>query len=310
MKISFIFFGTSDFATIILDELQSHGYLPDLIITTPDTPQGRKLVMTPPPVKMWADKNSVHVLQPATLKDAELVKKLEAEAPGGRWDVFVVASYGKIIPKTLLDMPKHQVLNVHPSLLPKYRGASPLQSAILDDAHDTGVTIMRLDEEMDHGPIVATKKLEAAHLLSASQTPAASTQSATQHTAWPPTSALLKKVLGQMGGTLLATVLPKWIDGSISETPQDHSQATYTKKIDKKDGLINLSDDPYKNFLKIQAFSEWPKAYFFIKKDGTDMRVIISSARFADGILTIERVIPEGKREMNYVDFQKGYLKA
>lgn len=287
-KPAIAFFGTSLFSTIVLDELKSADMTPDLIIATPDKPQGRKLVLTPPPAKVWAEKNNVHIIQPMKLRDGALLEELKKIRPEG-WDIFIVASYGKIIPKEIIDLPKYKTLNVHPSLLPKLRGASPIQSAILLDEKETGVTIIRLDDEMDHGPILAQEKVTIPN--------------------WPPTTNELKHVLGHAGGKMLAALIPNWIAGTVDEVPQDHSQATYTKKIEKSDGLIELADDSYNNFLKIQAFSEWPTAYFFISKNGARIRVIIKKAEFKDGKLEILRVVPEGKSEMDYADFARGYLK-
>jgi methionyl-tRNA formyltransferase len=285
MNISFVYFGTSLFSVIVLDELKARGFIPRLIVTTPDKPQGKKMLMTPSPVKVWAERENIPFIQPKTLKREEAVVALKSH---GDFDVFIVASYGKIIPKTILDLPKHNVLNVHPSLLPKFRGASPIQSAIVADAQETGVSIMRLDEEMDHGPLLAQEKITIPN--------------------WPVTTHELKKILGDAGGRMLADLLPDWIAGKIPEKEQDHTQATYTTKIQKTDGLLDLAGDPYTNYLKIKAFHDWPKPYFFIEKNGKQLRVIVSEAHYENNTLTIERVIPEGKQEMIYVDFKKGYL--
>ena len=130
------FFGTSDFAVSILEHLKDAELLPQLIVTQPDKPKGRKMVVTPPPVKVWADENKIKTIQPESL--ATIPKELEEE-----WDVFVVVAYGKLIPKELLEKPLHGALNIHPSLLPLLRGPSPIQSAILEDMKETGVTYNR-----------------------------------------------------------------------------------------------------------------------------------------------------------------------
>ena len=150
----FVFFGTPEFAMIILEELELKGLLPLLVVTAPDKPKGRKLVVTPSEVKLWAQAHDIPVLTPEKLKNEEFVAELSKQ----EWDLFVVAAYGKIIPKNILEMPKRGVLNVHPSLLPKFRGSSPIESAILSDEKFTGVTIMQLDEEMDHGPVLAQRE--------------------------------------------------------------------------------------------------------------------------------------------------------
>jgi methionyl-tRNA formyltransferase len=273
------FFGTSYYSTRMLDYLKEEGLTPSMVVAAPDKPKGRKLVMTPPPVKEWAIQNDVKFIQPESLK------VIPEELSSTEWDLFIVVSYGKILTKEILDMPERGVLNVHPSLLPKFRGASPIQSAILADAQETGVTIMLLDEEMDHGPIVS--------------------QASTYIEDWPPSFSILEDLLASVGGELLVeTVLP-WINGDIKEEGQNHAEATYVTKIKKEDGLLDLNADPYRNFLKIQAFEEWPGTYFFVKQGGKDVRVKIVEAIYENNALKIERVIPEGKKEMDYSDFMR-----
>ena len=321
--INFAFFGTSRFSVLVLDELEKTGLKPILIVTTPDKPRGRGLVMQSTPVKEWAQKRGIEVLSPETL-DASLAETLSKNASQNDIDVFVVISYGKIIPKSIIDLPLHKTLNVHASLLPKYRGASPLQSAMLDDAKQTGISIIRLDEKMDHGPIVAQKEVTVNE--------------------WP-TYEDFEALMAHGGGQLLAQALLEWVAGKIKEREQDHSLATFAKKITKEDGLIDASDlnpdapanKAYAAFRKIQAFHQWPTAYFFVNKN-TDkkraieipskgqttkigkpsndvakknaplngVRVKITKASFKDGKLTIERVVPEGSREMDYGDYLKG----
>ncbi len=270
-KIKFVFFGTPEFSVIVLDELKSADFIPSLVVTAEDKPKGRKLVLTPPEVKVWAEKNGVPCLQPKTLKDpsvAEHIEQIQAE-------FFVVASYGKIIPQNILDMPKRGALNVHPSLLPKLRGASPIESAILSE-NETGVTIIKLDEQMDHGPILARHKIETSE--------------------WPPYFEMLEKDLARAGGKLLAGILPDWLSHKLNEQHQDHGKATLCGKIKKEDGLLDLTQDPELNLRKIRAYHIWPTAYFF--KDGK--RIIVKRAHIDDGELVIDRIVPEGKKEMDY----------
>ena len=141
----YAFFGSSQMSIYVLDELVKAGFSPALVVTTPDKPRGRGLTLTPNVVKTWATEHNLPVLDDQT--------KL-----AGDFDTFVVASYGRILPSDIVFRPKHKTLNVHPSLLPKYRGAAPLPTAMLKDEKRTGVSIMRLDEKMDHGPIVAQKE--------------------------------------------------------------------------------------------------------------------------------------------------------
>ncbi len=282
-KYNIAFFGSSGYSVITLETLKRAGIMPALIVTNPDKPQGRNLEVQPPPTKIWAKENGIEVAQPEKLNEHDFLKTLLKKS----FDVFIVVAYGKIIPKEILEMPRHGTLNIHASLLPKYRGASPIESAIIADDKENGVTVMQIDEEMDHGPVIASKKVVMPD--------------------WPPTAQELGNALVEAGSKLLTEILPKWIDGKIEANEQDHSAATYTKKIEKSDGLINLADDQRKNFLKIQAYSKWPTAYFFVERKGIKIRVIIKKAIFANGRLEILKVIPEGKREMEYKTFLKSF---
>jgi methionyl-tRNA formyltransferase len=275
-----VFFGTPIFAVYVLEELKKSDIIPSLIVTTPDKPQGRKLIITPTPTKEWAMENNVPVLQPAKLDD-----DFKAKLKSGNYDLAIVAAYGKILPQSVLDIPKYGFINVHPSLLPKFRGASPIESAMLSDEEKTGTTIMVVDAKMDHGAILAQKELDNPTLSYSFEK--------------------IEKELAVIGGRLLIDVIPKWISGEIAGIEQNHDEATFTNKITKEDGLIDLNDDPNKNYKKIKAFAEWPKTYFFTEKNGRKMRVIIKDAEIKDGELVIKRIIPEGKKEIDYSDFLK-----
>jgi methionyl-tRNA formyltransferase len=277
-SIKFAFFGTPQFAAVVLDELEKAGLVPSLVVTALDKPRGRKLVVTPPEVKIWAQKRNIPVLQPEKL-DRTFGFRLSA------FDVFLVVAYGKIIPKNILEIPRLGTLNIHPSLLPRLRGASPIQSAILTE-EKTGVTIMLLDEEMDHGPIVAQKEYVC-----------------TKDIFWPPKTSELEIALAKFGGKMLAETLPKFVAGEITPVPQDHACATYTKKIQKEDGMIDLADDAQKNFRKIQAFNVWPRAHFFADIHGKKMRIIITDAELQEEKLVIKKVLPEGQKETSYAEF-------
>lgn len=281
----FIFFGTPRFAAIVLDALEAKGYLPALVVTAPDKPKGRRLVVTPSEVKIWAQQRHIPVLTPEKLRDGSFLAGLK-KADG---DLFIVAAYGKIIPKSVLDMPRHGTLNVHPSLLPKFRGPSPVESAILSDETQTGVTIIVLDLEVDHGPIVAKRE----HVVAD----------------WPPKGSELADDLARLGGALLAESIPHWIATHHAE-PQDDARATFTKKITKEDGMIDLAGDPRTNYKKVRAFDEWPGTYFFTERNGKRIRVRITDASLSNNVFTITRVVPEGKKEMSYADFLRGAARA
>ena len=279
-KLKWVFFGTSVFSVIVLDELKAAGFLPELVVTAEDKPKGRKLILTPPEVKTWTQQNNIPFVQLKTLRKPESIEVIKSHGP---FDVFIVASYGKLLPQEILDMPKHKTLNVHPSLLPKLRGASPIKSAILTE-NETGVTIMRLDVEMDHGPILAQKKVLS---WNGSGVPYAED---------------LEKILANEGRKLLAEVLPNWILGKIKEVEQDHSLATICGKIEKENGELDLSSPAETNLRKIRAFNIWPTAYFF----KNNKRIIVRRAHIENNELILDRVIPEGKKEMSYSDFLKG----
>lgn len=276
----FAFFGTPHFSVVVLEALQAQGYLPALVITAPDRPQGRGQKLTPSPVKAWAEKNGIDVVTPEKLSDENFI----AELGNTQWDVFITAAYGKILPKSILDLPRRGCLNVHPSLLPKFRGASPVLSAILHNERVTGVTIMLMDEKMDHGPIVAQARIEL------------------EEDAWPPQGSFFEDMLATEGGNLLAETLIPWVEGEVTPEVQDETQATFTKKFTDADALVDLQGDAAQNLLKIRAFDKNPRAYFL---DSNGKRVIITQAHIEDGKLVVDKVIPEGKKEMEYKDFRK-----
>ncbi len=279
-----VFFGTSLISVEVFKTLVARGIKPLFLVTTPDAPQGRHLKLTPSPAKEWAIKNGIEVLQPEKLKLPPFKETLAAKSPQNGYDVFIVASYGKIIPKEILEIPKHGILNVHPSLLPKYRGPSPIPSQILANDKDVGVTIMKMDEKMDEGPIIAMQSIPLK--------------------TWPSTNEL-KKTLGELGAVMIADILPDWIAGKITTIPQDHSKATYTKKFEKADGEIYLDGDPYKNYVTFQALKDVTSVFFFEHPQEKTGRVKITQASYQNGIFAIEKVIPEGKKEMTYETYSK-----
>lgn len=264
--IKFAFFGTDEFAVTVLENLKTRKLLPATVVTMPDRPQGRKLLLTPTPVKVWAEKNKI----PLTI-----------ETPQNNFDLFVIASYGKIIKKEIIDLPRFGTLNIHPSLLPKYRGPSPIQTAILNDDKKTGISIILLDEEMDHGPIISQKIVEIKN------------KNYTE----------LRDELAKMGAEAISEIIPKWITGEIKGRPQAHTEATFTKKIEKSHGEIKLDDDPRSNFRKFRAYSYWPGIYFF---DSKNRRIKITDATLENGDFLIKKVVPEGKAEMVLEDWKRG----
>lgn len=271
---NFAFFGTSRFAVIVLEDLKTKfGIIPSLLITQPDKPVGRKQIITPPETKVWAEANGVDVLQPNTLKDEDVKNILK------NFDFFVVASYGKIIPEEILNIPSKGAINIHPSLLPKYRGASPIQNQILNGEKEVGTTIMLMDSEVDHGPILGQKIIDTSSLLPYEE---------------------LEEILAHESAELFENLLPKYLTGEIKPIDQDHSKATFTEIISKEDGKIKLDVEDLVNYRKYLAFHSWPKVYFFKEIDGTKKRNIITEAEFENGKFKIKKIIPEGKNEMTY----------
>jgi len=290
-KLNFIFFGTPDVASETLEILKENGYIPSLIVTSPDKPQGRKMIITPPPVKVWAEKNNIPYTQPEKLDGDfwDVLRTLGRSVDDGQRkssaedfrgeqnipEVSVVVAYGKIMPEEILNMPKFGSINIHYSLLPKYRGASPVESAILNGDEETGVTIQKMEFKMDSGTIITQEKVEILPDEKAGE---------------------LRTRLIKMGGELLVKTLPDFVDGKIISIPQDETLATHCKKIKKEDGLIDLNDDGIKNYNKFRAYATWPRTFFF----KNEKRVIITKAKLEDNKFIIERVIPEGGRETEW----------
>ena len=267
---------------IVLEELERAGLVPTLLVTAPDKPAGRGMKLTPSPAREWARKHDVDTITPETFDEEALARLRRASAA-----VFVVVAYGKILPQSVLDIPPHGTLNVHPSLLPRLRGPSPVRTAILNDERTVGVSVMMLDEQMDHGPILA--------------------QEAYTPPTWPPDADELDTYLFTRGGALLADVLPRYVRGEVHPREQKHENATFSKLFKKEDGLLDLTDDPYTNLLKIHAYKGWPGTYFFTPQ-GTRVKVL--SAHIEANTLILDEVIPEGRGKMRYADFLRSRAQA
>lgn len=231
--IKIIFFGTSRFAVPALKFLIQNGYPITAVVTQLEKPAGRQRITMPSHVKKVALENHLHVLEPHTLKDEDFFKDFKKLD----FDVAVVASYGKIIPSRYIELSKYGFINIHPSLLPKYRGPSPIQSAILNGDKETGVAIMKIDAEVDHGPILGIKNYE---LNIADYYEKA------------------EKELAELGGELLLDVLPKYISGEIQPKEQEHSKATFTKMLNREDGRINWNKTAEEIYNQIRALNPEP----------------------------------------------------
>ncbi len=275
-KLNFVFWGTPEVASKTLQVLKENGYLPSLIVTAPDRPRGRKMKVTPPPVKVWAIENNISYIQPEKLNIKEIRDVLGTLHPL----FFLVVAYGKIMPEEIINIPRLGSINVHYSLLPKYRGASPVESAILNDETETGITIQRMVFKLDSGPILAQEKIK---ILPDEKAPE------------------LRQHLTKIGARLLVKILPEFINEKTKEIPQSEKEATFCKKIQKEDGQIDLDYDPIKNYNKFRAYAEWPRIFFF----QNNKRIIITEAILENREFKILKVLPEGKKEIKYEEFKK-----
>lgn len=283
---SFVFFGGEPLGVPALIALKKADLLPTLIVCNPDRPAGRGHTLTPPPVKVWALEHGIPVFQPDSYKDRDALTLLT----NSTWDLFVVVAYNFILPKWFLDLPKHGVLNMHPSLLPALRGASPIRTAILEDRlNDVGVTIMLMDEKMDHGPILEQTTIDI------------------DEASWPLPGPELDTLLATAGGQLLAEVIPAWLHDEIIPQEQPHELATYTKRFTKKDAQIDLlptalpaGDTAFKALCHIRAFMGIGDAYF--EYAGTTVKIKQATIT-SEGNLSLIRVTPAGKAEMDFTQY-------
>ena len=291
-KIRTILMGTSEFASEIFRHLDLNIVS---VITAPDKPKGRKNLLTPSPVKIWAKNANLSVLEPIKIRDNEWIDKIKELNP----DLIILCAYGQIIPKEILDIPKYKALNIHPSLLPKYRGASPIHTAILNNDKETGVTLMLMDEQMDHGDIVAQKKIQISNINYKE----------------------LENKLIDLSVKLLKK-LPDYINGKIKPQPQDHEKAVFCKLIEKEDGKIDWDNTAEEIERKIRAYHIWPTVYTDkfkilqaevlnesrnkkISEVFTENKELMVQTK--KGILILKQVQPQGKKPMSGKDYLNGH---
>lgn len=306
-NLKIIFIGTPEFGAIILEKLINSDYKPILIVTASDKPVGRKQTITPPPVKVVAQKYKVSVTQP------ENIKNLELEIKNLKPDLIIVAAYSQIIPKEILEIPKYGCLNIHPSLLPRWRGSSPIQYAILYGDKKTGVTIILMDEKIDHGPIIAQSSVKIEKNEK---------------------SRSLHDKLANLGADLILETIWKWQKGLIKPRLQDEKSATFSKILIKESGKINWKKTADEIEREIRAFNLWPGSFTFWQKDSQLLRIKILKARVykkadhflsypigktlvvpqneigvqcRDNFLVIEKLQLEGKKETFSDDFIRGH---
>jgi methionyl-tRNA formyltransferase len=290
MAARIVFMGSPDFALPILTMLAKDFSVVG-VVTQPDKPAGRGRVLTPPPVKELAVSLGIPFIQPDRLKEPGAMEQLLAWAP----DLMVVAAFGQILRQPVLDLPRLGCVNVHASLLPRWRGAAPIQAAILNGDSTTGVTIMKMDAGVDTGPILSQRPVE---ILG------------------DDTSETLGRRLSVTGAALLAETLPAYIDGRIVPQPQTEELATRASLIRKEDGLIDFSLPAAVLERRVRAFTPWPGAYFTWQ--GAPLKVIhahvvedtagvagqekiihkFPAVGTASGWLVLDEVQPAGKRPM------------
>ncbi len=284
INIKYAFWGTGPLAESVLYSLYKNNLTPAMVITKPDSKVGRKQEVISPQIKTWCDIKGIKVYQPESLKDNEELKEMLKD-----FDMSIIASYGNIIPEEILNMPRLGFLNVHPSMLPLYRGPSPIESQLLTGAKEIGVSLMKIDKEMDHGPILLQTILDI-------------DENDTSHT--------VEIKSGQMGGEMLSQIFEAYTEGHLLAKEQDHTLATYCKFINKSDGEIKLEGDMENIKNKFRAFTPWPGIFFMHIHNENNMRVKVSAINFeAEDIANlIQKVIPEGKSEMTFESFKNGYI--
>ncbi len=308
MKI--IFMGTPDFAVVPLEEIYKAGHEIVLIVTQPDKPRGRSGKLAPSPVKSWALEHDIEVFQPKKIRDEDAVdylSKIEC-------DIAVVAAFGQILPKSILDMPRFGCINVHASLLPKYRGAAPIQWAILNGEKKSGVTIMQMGEGLDDGDMLLTREV----ILDGTET-----------------GGSLFDDLAQLGGKAVVEALELIEQGSINPVKQDESAATHVSMINKELGRINWSDAAERIERYVRGLNPWPSAYSSFK--GKNLKIwrshVVPSKELdskgvnpadykagqvcfvnkkcvfvatGDGVLSLDEIQLEGKKRMEIAPFLLG----
>lgn len=280
----FAFFGTPDIAVIALEEMATFNLVPSLIVSSPDALVGRKQILTAPATKVWAEARGIPVIQPTTLKNKDLLTELTSE----EWDFFVVFAYGKIMPEWLIELPKYKTINAHPSLLPKLRGASPIRSTLLTDLSACGVSIIQMDKDLDHGPILYQKAVPLPEPVPGTE---------------------LDITLARICGDLLSHVMIELPKGNISPIVQNDDEATFCTKIEKEMAEIKLDPNHLPKgaeaktiYQKICAFAGWPEAFFIHE----GKRYKIKTAHIAeDETLVIDRIVPEGKNETDFKNYFK-----
>ena len=295
-----VFFGTPEFSVPVLQALVKNNWAVSLVVTEPDKPFGRKKILTPPPIKKTAEKYNLLVYQP------KKIINLKSSFINLKPDLIILTAYGKIIPKEILEIPVYGALCLHPSLLPKYRGPSPIQTTILNGDKTTGVTLFKMDEKIDHGPILAEQELKILN-------PKLEIRNKFQIINSQITTEVLSQILSKVSAEVLLKTLPNYLESKIKPKKQNEKKASYTKLIKKEDGHVDKSEirNPKSEKelkeieRKIRAFYPWPKVWTIVN----NKRVIIHKAHLENFKLSLDIVQPEGKKPMKYEDYLKGNPK-
>jgi methionyl-tRNA formyltransferase len=306
IKIRTVFMGTSEFSESVLSSLLENQYNIVSVYTRPDKKVGRKQEIQKSPVKIIAEKNNLPIFEPKKFDEA-VISELKKQKP----DLIVVVAYGKILPKAVLEIPGFGAINIHASLLPKYRGPSPIQNSILNGEEKTGTTIMLMDKDVDTGDI-----------LSQQETAIGKNE----------TSFDLFKRLSRISAELLLKTVPLWVERKISPTKQDGAKATLCQLIEREDGKIQWTDEAESIYNRWRAFFPWPGIYTFWEHNGVLKRIKLNKidrlknnpevkhhigevfqigdkfgVQTVSGIVTLEEVQLEGKDNLLIDDFINGY---
>lgn len=273
IKLRVIFMGTSAFAERILSALIHGKYNITSVYTQPDKKVGRKQTLQKSPTRITAEKNGLLVFTPNRL-DASVVSEIKKQKP----DIIIVAAYGKILPETVLDLPKFGAINVHASLLPKYRGASPIQNAILNGETETGSTIMLMDKGIDTGDILSQRPVQIEK---------------------DEISFELSKKLAEVSAELLRETIPLWIEKKITPQKQDDSKASLCRMISREDGRIDWNDTARHIHNRFRAFQPWPGIFSVWKRHGKILRVKLNKISLPASLCeALQAGLPDKKNEV------------
>ena len=304
--VKIFFFGSGAFAVPVLEALCLNTKIRMCgIITQPDKPAGRRMTLTPTPVGKWCESHSIECRKACSVNEPAFLESLKAEQP----DMIVVVSFGQILKEPILELPRLCCLNVHASLLPKYRGASPITSAVLNGDLESGVCFMQMDKGLDTGAVYETHRITLAPDIRTD---------------------VLENQLATLAARKIVNCISSIAENHLAAVPQNHAEATVSKKIRKSDGAMRWGDSAVAIERRIRAFYPWPSVCFLLPTQNRNVHVKITSGKSVpalctdspgkvlkiapDGItvscgigaLLIERVIPEGKKEMTAADFARG----